>query len=237
MTANEPIFYLRKSRDRGHFDFGWLKSAYTFSFGDYQDTGHDGYRSIKVINEDIVAPDHGFPEYEHKHMELVTVVISGTLTHKDSLGNEEKVFPGEAQIMSAGDGIEHSEFNELHDKPCHIFQIWISSAKEHSKPAYSMRKYGLPTETGIQLIASNKEVDDVLMINQELRLYRGIVKAGEVYEHKTKVKYGHWIQVISGNIELNGLGVEAGDGCAIENIDKLTITGTTDADFLFFHLT
>src|SRR6266550_4570151 len=166
------MFSIRKSSDRGHFDHGWLNTYHTFSFADYYDPAHMGFRSLRVINEDRVAPGAGFGMHGHRDMEIVTCVLSGALEHKDSLGHGEVLRPGEFQHMSAGRGIRHSEFNPSATEPVHLYQIWLLPRESGLEPSYAQKAFDPAHRTGRwQLVASPNGADGSLKIQQDARIY------------------------------------------------------------------
>jgi redox-sensitive bicupin YhaK (pirin superfamily) len=170
---------VRKAADRGHADHGWLKAADTFSFASYQDPGHMGFRSLRVMNEDRVAPGKGFGTHPHRDMEIVTYVLEGALEHKDSMGNGEVLTPGEFQRMSAGSGIQHSEFNPSSEEPTHLYQIWLLPAEKGIEPSYEQKRFDDQLENELRLVASPGGEEGSLTIYQDARIYLSRLDAGK----------------------------------------------------------
>lgn len=228
---------VRKSSERGHAKHGWLESYHTFSFAHYYDPNHMGFRVLRVMNEDRVLPDNGFGTHPHDNMEILSYVISGELEHKDNMGNGSVIKPGEFQIITAGTGITHSEFNPSSDKETHFYQIWILPDTQGLKPNYQQRAFP-PIEGGqaLQLVASKSGEAGSLLVNQDVRLYRAILSQGEEIELPLVVgRYG-WIQLVRGEIEIAGEMLRAGDGVALSEIELLEVKAVTGSELLFFDL-
>ena len=228
---------LRRSNERGGGDHGWLNTRHTFSFSDYWDPRWMGFRSLRVINEDWVAPGGGFPTHPHADMEIITYVLEGELEHKDSLGTGEVIRPGDGQRMTAGRGIRHSEFNPSRKNPVHLYQIWILPDKKGYEPSYEQKNFSADEKRGqLRLIASNDGKDGSVKINQDAQLYVSLLKPGEEVAHQFgKTRHG-WLQVAQGAVELNGQKLSAGDGAAISEEDRVKIKGTADSEVLLFDL-
>lgn len=230
------MIQLRKANDRGHFDFGWLKTFHTFSFSDYQDPKFMGFRSLRVINEDWVQPAEGFDTHPHRDMEIITYVIEGQLEHKDSMGNGSIISPGEVQYMSAGTGVTHSEFNHSKTDSVHLLQIWIYPDKKGYKPAYDQKTFKKPNTPELLKMVSGQSGGNWIQIRQDVVLSVGILSAGE--KMATELgdgRYG-WVQVVKGKIGLNNQTLEAGDGAAISDEKAIQIKAEKDSEFLFFDL-
>lgn len=221
---------IRKSNERGTTQIDWLDSKHTFSFGDYYDHAHTHFRALRVINEDVVSPGRGFDLHSHNNMEIITVVISGTVSHEDSMGNKKSITPGEIQVMSAGKGVTHSEYNN-EKTPLHLLQIWIEPNRRNLSPAYSQAR--IATKTGLTLLASE---EGPLNIRQNALVYFGKLNAKTSHEHTLKNNRGAWVQVISGTLSTDGKTLSAGDGAAIEKQDTFTLTTKKNAEFLLFDL-
>jgi redox-sensitive bicupin YhaK (pirin superfamily) len=228
---------LRRSQERGGGDYGWLNTKHTFSFSDYWDPRWMGFRSLRVINEDYVAPASGFPIHPHNDMEIITYVLEGQLEHKDSLGTGSVILPGDGQRMTAGRGIRHSEYNPSRSEQVHLYQIWILPEKKALEPSYEQKSFPTEEKQGkLRLIASPDAKDGSVKINQDARLFVTLLKPGEEIAHTfAKGRHG-WLQVAKGGIELNGQKLEQGDGAAISDEQKLTIKGTKDSEILLFDL-
>ena len=227
---------VRKSDDRGHFDHGWLDTRHTFSFADYYDPNHMGFRSLRVINEDRVAPGEGFPAHQHRDMEILSVVLKGALEHHDSMGNGSIIRPGEVQRMSAGAGVTHSESNPSADEPVHFLQIWILPEARGIKPGYEQRLFTADGRKPLQRIASRNGTDGAVAVHQDVELYRGRLSAGKEIEHVLASGRHGWVQMLSGDAEVNGQLLTAGDGAAISAESSLRMTTKSAADLLLFDL-
>jgi redox-sensitive bicupin YhaK (pirin superfamily) len=237
LSATQPRLTIRPANERGHADRGWLDSYHSFSFGEYFDEKQMGFRSLRVINEDRVAPGGGFPTHPHRDMEILSYVVSGELEHRDSMGNGRINCAGELQAMSAGRGISHSEGNASESEAVHFLQIWIVPQKQGLQPSYSeWRPTDNTTENGLTLLAAPDGASGSVPINQDVRLYLGQLAAGSTIEYATAAARGLWLQVIEGEIETLGATLGAGDGAAIEGAIALTINATQPARFLLFDL-
>ncbi len=228
---------LRRSNERGGGDYGWLNTRHTFSFSDYWDPRWMGFRSLRVINEDYVAPASGFPTHPHNDMEIITYVLEGQLEHKDSLGTGSVILPGDGQRMTAGRGIRHSEYNPSKSERVHLYQIWILPEKKGVEPSYEQKSFPTEEKQGkLRLIASPDAKDGSVKINQDARLFVTLLKPGEEVTHTLANGRHGWLQVAKGGIELNGQNLELGDGAAISDEQKLIIKGTKDSEILLFDL-
>lgn len=227
---------VRKSNDRGHFDHGWLDTFHTFSFGDYRDAEHMGFRSLRVINEDVVGPRTGFPEHPHRDMEIITYPLSGALRHGDSLGHQEDIGHGTVQTMTAGRGIRHSEANP-HPEPVHLLQIWILPREKGLDPTHDSRSFRIAEQTDrLHQIVSPDGADGSLVIQQDARLFAGIFTPGKA-ETVTLAEERHaWIQVARGSLTVNGVELTAGDGAAVSDERSLKMKVTEESEVLFFDL-
>jgi len=228
---------LRRGNERGGGDYGWLNTRHSFSFSDYWDPRWMGFRSLRVINEDWVSPDSGFPTHPHADMEIITYVLEGELEHKDSLGTGAVIRPGDGQRMTAGRGIRHSEFNPSQKNPVHLYQIWILPEKKGLEPSYEQKNFPADEKAGkLRVIASRDAREGSVKINQDARLYVSLLKPGEEVEHQFGTKRHGWLQVAKGAVELNGQKLAAGDGAAISDEEGIKIKGTTDSEVLLFDL-
>jgi len=228
---------IRRSHDRGHFNHGWLDTYHTFSFADYYDPAQMGFRALRVMNEDRVAPGMGFGMHGHRDMEIVTYVLSGALEHKDSLGHGEALRPGELQRMTAGRGIRHSEFNPSATEPVHLYQIWLLPRAAGLAPSYEQKAFAeSERQNRLRLVASPAGDDGSLTIQQDARLYSATLDDGVSLTHALPAGRHAWLQVLRGALELNGSALAAGDGAAISNESKLTIRATSPAEVLLFDL-
>ena len=228
---------IRKSQERGHFDHGWLDTYHTFSFAGYEDRRHMGFRSLRVINEDKVAPGQGFGRHPHRDMEIITYVLSGALEHRDSLGNGEVIRPGEVQYMAAGTGIEHSEFNPSPKEAVHLIQIWIRPDQRGAKPRYEQRPFPAIGQSGqFTLLASVDGRAGSIRINQDASLFAARLDASQQATHALTAGRGAWLQVLRGKVELNGHALAAGDGAAVTDEPALSVTAGDAAEVLLFDL-
>lgn len=228
---------VRKSEDRGIVRHGWLTTRHTFSFANYYDPKHMGFRDLRVINEDTVAPGRGFGSHHHDNMEIVSIVMQGALAHRDSTGGEGVLRRGEVQRMSAGTGVVHSEFNGSDQEPVHFFQIWILPAEEGTTPGYEQKMFPDEDRRGtLKLVVAPGAQDGALDIHQDARVYASILAKGDRVEHPLANGRGAWIQVARGTVEVNGTKLNEGDGAAIEDEKSLVITASGDAEILLFDL-
>jgi hypothetical protein len=221
---------IRKAADRGAADHGWLDTRYTFSFSDYYDPAHMGFRVLRVMNEDVVAAGAGFPMHAHKDMEIVTFILEGALEHKDSMGNGEVLRPGEIQRMSAGTGIRHSEFNPSPTEPVHLYQIWILPDRAGHTPSYEQISISAERRNGqLCLAASPDGLDGSVRIHQDASIYWTNLSAGQVVTQEMKPGRHAWIQVLKGSAAVNGVGLETGDGVAVSDEIRLELR-TSDSE-------
>ena len=228
---------VRRSGERGGGNHGWLDSKHTFSFSDYWDPRWMGFRSLRVINEDHVAPAAGFPTHPHNDMEIITYVLEGKLEHKDSLGTGSVILPGDGQRMTAGRGIRHSEYNPSKTEKVHLYQIWIVPEKKGLEPSYEQKSFPTKEKQGkLRLIASPDAKDGSVKINQDARLYVTLLKPGEEVSHDFAKNRHGWLQVAKGSVEVAGQALTQGDGAAISDEQKLTIKGAKDSEVLLFDL-
>jgi redox-sensitive bicupin YhaK (pirin superfamily) len=228
---------LRRAAERGHADHGWLDTRHTFSFGDYYDPRHLGFRALRVINEDVVAPGRGFPTHPHRDMEIVTYVLQGALAHRDSLGNGSVIRPGEVQRMSAGTGVRHSETNASATEPVHLLQVWIEPDVEGLTPSYEQKAFGDEDRRGrLRLVASPDGADGALTIHQDARVYATVLDPGRRVVHALAPGRHAWVHVARGALTLNGHALVAGDGAAVSGEAALTLTGDAAAEALLLDL-
>jgi redox-sensitive bicupin YhaK (pirin superfamily) len=228
---------VRLAKERGGGDHGWLNTRHTFSFSDYYDPRHMGFRSLRVINEDRVAPGRGFGTHGHRDMEILSYVVSGGLEHRDSMGNGEVIRPHEWQRMSAGTGVRHSEANASAEEPVHFYQIWILPESEGIRPGYEQRLFAPEEKAGrLRLVASGDGREGSLKIHQDVSVYNAVLKAGEEVEHRPESGRHAWLQVVRGSVELNGNGLGAGDGAAVSDEGALTIRAADDSEVILFDL-
>jgi quercetin 2,3-dioxygenase len=228
---------IRRSHDRGQADHGWLQSAHSFSFANYYDPQHMGFRSLRVINEDKIAAGKGFGTHPHRDMEIITYVLSGAIAHKDSMGNGSTIQPGDMQRMSAGTGITHSEFNPNAETPTHLLQIWIEPAQTGMPPSYEQKSFPPETKQGqLRLLASEDGRDGSVTVHQDMQLYGTILAAGESVSMPTAPDRHYWVQVAQGDVIVNGQTLGQGDAIALSREDALTIAAQAIAEVLVFDL-
>ena len=228
---------IRRSEDRGAANYGWLDTKHTFSFNNYYDPQFMGFRDLRVINEDYIAPAQGFPKHGHRDMEILTYVVSGDLSHKDSLGNAATIRPNELQRMTAGTGVQHSEHSSQTEET-HLLQIWILPEKENIEPSYEQVYFPPEEKSGkLKLVASRGGGDGSVHINQDVSLYNSILAKGDEIEYKLPKNRHAWLQMIKGKIKLNSEVLNAGDGAAISEEEILQINSLADeTEFLLFDL-
>ena len=227
---------IRRAAERGHFDHGWLNTYHTFSFADYHDPARMGFRSLRVLNDDRVAPGQGFGEHRHHDMEIVSYVLEGALAHKDSMGNSGVIRPGDVQRMSAGTGVQHSEFNGSRTEPVHFLQIWILPEAPGTAPGYEQKAFPPETRRGrVCLIGSRDGREGSVTIRQDVDAYASALETGQDVRHVLAPGRHAWLQVAEGELELNGNRLEEGDGAAVSDERALEIAGK-GAEFLLFDL-
>ncbi len=228
---------LRKSGERGHRKYGWLDTRHTFSFADYHDPAHVHFGNLRVINEDLIAPGAGFGTHPHADMEILSYVVSGSMEHKDSEGNGTVIRPGEIQLMSAGTGIMHSEYNHSKTEPLHLLQIWILPEARGLEPGYDQKRFDHRREPNrLCLLATRAGGEDVVGLNQDVDLYEGALNEGVKLTKTVPAGREVWLQIVSGGLELQGMEMQAGDGCGIRHEKELRFKGLTDSTFLMFDM-
>jgi hypothetical protein len=228
---------IRRAEERGHFDFGWLNTYHTFSFGEYYDPRNMGFRSLRVINEDFVGAGRGFPTHGHRDMEIITYVLEGGLAHKDSMGNGSIIRPGDVQRMSAGTGVRHSEANPSAEESVHLLQIWIMPNEEGIEPGYEEKKFDDEEKRGrLRLVVSPDGRDGSVMIHQDASVYATVLGSEQQVAYEMKPGRHAWLQVARGLIEVNGQQLKQGDGAAISEERELTIVGREPSEALLFDL-
>lgn len=231
---------VRLAEDRGRTQIGWLDSRHSFSFDQYYDSNHTGFHSLRVINEDWVAPGAGFPMHPHRNMEIITYIVKGALQHKDSMGNGSIIRQGEVQRMTAGTGVLHSEFNASADEPVHLLQIWILPEKLHLRPGYEQKMFSKQSMDGSwQLLAARDGRNGALTIHQDAELLSACLRAGEPLSYQLRPGRHAWLQVADGALELESIKLHAGDGAAISDQESLTLRvyeGSPAAEVLLFDL-
>ena len=226
-----------RSDTRGSADHGWLKARHTFSFAEYQNPARVRFGKLRVINEDRIAPAKGFATHPHKDMEIVTYVIDGAIEHKDSMGNGTVIPAGEVQRMTAGTGVEHSEFNHSRDNELHLLQIWIFPEKNDLEPGYEQKPFSREDKLNrLRLIGSQDGRDGSITIHQRVDLYASVLEKGREVSHDLQDNRKVFVQVVDGDITVNGEALAAGDGAQLQHEQAITISATTDAEFLLFDM-
>ena len=229
---------VRHAKERGTANFGWLDSRHTFSFGDYHDPKQMGFGPLRVINEDRVSPGKGFGTHGHRDMEIISYVLEGALEHKDSIGTGSVIRPGDVQVMSAGTGIRHSEFNHSKTEPVHFLQIWVVPDREGIAPRYEQKTFPDADKRGrLRLVGSSDGRDGSVVIHQDVELFAAILNAGEQVTLPLSTGRKAWLQVVRGAVVMNGQKLDVGDGAAVEGEPTLTVTAKVDGtEILMFDL-
>ncbi len=231
------MIVVRKAADRGHAEHGWLDSWHTFSFGDYYDPKHMGFRSLRVINEDRVAAGKGFPTHPHRDMEILTYVLEGALEHKDSMGNGSVMRPGDVQRMTAGTGVAHSEFNGSRENSVHFLQIWILPESRNLEPGYEQKNFTPQDRQGkFKVVASRDGADGAVLVHQDMKLLAGLFAEGEQTQYALAAGRSAWLHVARGKLRVNGVELGAGDALQVSEETALDVTGVSDAEALLFDL-
>lgn len=228
---------VRRSLERGQANHGWLQSFHTFSFADYHDPKHMGFSALRVINEDWVAAQAGFPTHGHQNMEIITYVISGVLEHKDSMGNSTKIYPGEVQRMSAGTGVRHSEYNPTTDQKTHLLQIWILPDQLGHPPSYEQKdfKTQLATQDLVKVVSA-KSGGEAVSLHQDVEMYVGKpAQAGEKIINTDESRF-YWVQLVKGNLQVNEEFLTAGDAVAVHLVKRIHFKWQPNTEFILFDL-
>ena len=227
----------RRAEERGRADFGWLDSRHTFSFADYHDPAHMGFRALRVINEDRVQAGQGFGTHSHRDMEIISYVLEGALGHQDNMGNGSVIRPGDVQRMSAGTGVLHSEMNPSTNEPVHFLQIWLMPGERGITPSYEEKRFEAAEKQGrLRLVAAPDARDGAVAIHQDVDLYAGMFDAGEATRFEMRPGRHAWLQVLRGAVTLNGSPLNQGDGAAVSDEPALDLTATANAEVLVFDL-
>lgn len=232
---------VRKSADRGHANHGWLDSHHTFSFAGYHDPNHMGFRALRVINEDRVAPGAGFPTHGHRDMEIISYVVEGALEHEDSMGTGSVIRPGEVQRMSAGTGVTHSEYNASNADKVRFLQIWVLPQQSGIKPSYEQKYFGDERNDRLRLVASQDGRDGSVTVHQDLSLFAAVLGANRSVTHRFQSGRHGWLQVIRGQLTVGAETLLAGDGAAVNgaavsDTSELDIQALEASEFLLFDL-
>ena len=231
------MIQIRKANERGKVNMGWLDSKHTFSFGHYFDPDHMGFGNLRVINEDRVQPGKGFGTHGHQDMEIISYVIDGALEHRDSMQNGSVIRPGDVQRMTAGTGVQHSEFNHSADDQVHFLQIWILPERAGLEPGYEEKRFEREEKLDqLRLVGSRDGRNESVTIHQDVDLYAGVLTEGTELTHAFTGNRNGWVQVVRGEVTLDGKTLSAGDGAAIAELDQLTITAASEAEILLFDM-
>ncbi len=228
--------YLRRSDERGSADHGWLQAKHTFSFGSYHDPDHMGFRVLRVMNEDRVAPGKGFDTHPHRNMEIITYVLEGRLAHKDSMGNGSEIKAGEFQRMSAGRGVTHSEFNPSETESLHLYQIWLLPEAQNLPSSYDQKAFPDQTVGEPRLVVSRTGEQGSLVVNQDVRLYSLLLSTDSSLEMSIEIERSLWVQCVRGTSSVMGVALSAGDGLAVSEERLCSIRGNAEAELLVFDL-
>ena len=228
---------IRKAEERGHFDFGWLNTYHSFSFGDYYDPKHTQFRTLRVINEDFVQPGRGFPTHGHRDMEIITYILQGALEHRDSMGSGSIIRRGDAQRISAGTGVTHSEANPSPDEPVHLLQIWIFPSKQDMQPEYEEKKFSDEEKRNkLRLIVSPEGTAGSVKIHQDAKIYASLLDERREVVHSLEEGRSAWLQIAAGSVTLNDITLKQGDGVAVSRESNLRIIAQQAAEVLLFDL-
>jgi redox-sensitive bicupin YhaK (pirin superfamily) len=237
MSQTTINYKIHRGNDRGRSQISWLDSYHTFSFSNFYDPQRMGFRSLRVINDDRVAPGKGFATHGHKNMEILTYVLSGAIEHKDNLGTGSIIYPGEAQIMSAGTGIMHSEFNHSQTEELHLLQIWIVPNQQNLQPRYEQKVFPVTEKQGkLCLIAAENGKDGAVTIYQDINLYAAILGKGNIINYHVPPHRYAWLQIAKGSVIFNSIQLEAGDAVAVNGAEDLEISTDNSAELLLFDL-
>jgi redox-sensitive bicupin YhaK (pirin superfamily) len=227
---------IRKANERGHAEHGWLDSYHTFSFANYYDPEWMGYRSLRVINDDLVMPGMGFGTHPHRDMEIITYILSGSLEHKDSMGNGRVIQPGEVQYMSAGSGVRHSEANPSKDEAAHFLQIWIEPDRKGVSPRYAEKSFATVKPGALHLVTSKTGRDDSIAIHQDADLWLGKFEAGNRITQKIAPGRHAWLHVAEGDVSVNGTALNGGDAAALNGGETVELNASKPSQVLLFDL-
>jgi len=227
---------IRKANERGHAEHGWLDTYHTFSFADYYDPQWMGFRSLRVINDDLVMPGKGFGMHPHRDMEIITYILSGALEHKDSMGNGRVIRTGDVQYMAAGTGVQHSEFNPSKDEAVHLLQIWIQPDAKGVKPRYAEKSFKTATPGILNLVTSKTGRDGSIAIHQDADLWLAKLEAGNRVTHRLASDRYAWVHVAEGEVSLNGKTLTGGDAAAVSQEGALELSATKPSQVLLFDL-
>ena len=227
---------VRRSHERGHANYGWLDTRHTFSFGDYYDPGHMGFRSLRVINDDRVVGGRGFATHPHRDMEIISYVVDGALEHRDSMGNGSVIRPGEVQRMRAGTGVTHSEYNHSATEPVRFLQIWVLPEERGLTPGYEQKLFGDERRGRLRLVASRNGSDGSVQIQQDLAMFASMLKDGERVEHDLVEGRHAWLQIVRGTVRVDSVELGEGDGASFSEVPAVPMESLGDSELILFDI-
>lgn len=227
---------VRRSHERGHANYGWLDTRHTFSFGDYYDPGHMGFRSLRVINDDRVVGGQGFGTHPHRDMEIISYVVDGALEHRDSMGNGSVIRPGEVQRMRAGTGVTHSEYNHSATDPVRFLQIWVLPEERGLTPGYEQKLFGDERRGRLRLVASRDGSEGSVQIQQDLAMFASVLKNGERVEHDLAEGRHAWLQIVRGSVRVDSLELGEGDGASFSEVPAFVMESLGDSELILFDI-
>lgn len=227
---------VRRSHERGHANYGWLDTRHTFSFGDYYDPGHMGFRSLRVINDDRVVGGQGFGTHPHRDMEIISYVVDGALEHRDSMGNGSVIRPGEVQRMRAGTGVTHSEYNHSATDPVRFLQIWVLPEERGLTPGYEQKLFGDERRGRLRLVASRDGSEGSVQIQQDLAMFASVLKNGERVEHDLAEGRHAWLQIVRGSVRVDSLELGEGDGASFSEVPAIAMESLGDSELILFDI-
>jgi redox-sensitive bicupin YhaK (pirin superfamily) len=227
---------VRRSHERGHANYGWLDTRHTFSFGDYYDPGHMGFRSLRVINDDRVVGGQGFGTHPHRDMEIISYVVDGALEHRDSMGNGSVIRPGEVQRMRAGTGVTHSEYNHSATDPVRFLQIWVLPEERGLTPGYEQKLFGDERRGRLRLVASRDGSEGSVQIQQDLAMFASVLKNGERVEHDLAEGRHAWLQIVRGSVRVDSLELGEGDGASFSEVPAIVMESLGDSELILFDI-
>ena len=227
---------IRRSHERGHANHGWLDSHHSFSFANYYDPEHMGFRALRVINDDRVLGGQGFGTHPHRDMEIISYVVDGELEHRDSMGNGSVIRPGDVQRMRAGTGVTHSEYNHSATDTVRFLQIWVVPDENGLQPGYEQKFFGDERRGTLRLVASPDGAEESVRIHQDVRMYASLLEDGDRVRHALRAGRHVWLQVVRGNLSVNGVELDEGDGVSFSEATDIVITSTSDSELILFDL-
>lgn len=227
---------VRRSHERGHANYGWLDTRHTFSFGDYYDPGHMGFRSLRVINDDRVVGGQGFGTHPHRDMEIISYVVDGALEHRDSMGNGSVIRPGEVQRMRAGTGVTHSEYNHSATDPVRFLQIWVLPEERGLTPGYEQKLFGDERRGRLRLVASRDGSEGSVQIQQDLAMFASVLKNGERVKHDLAEGRHAWLQIVRGSVRVDSLELGEGDGASFSEVPAIVMESLGDSELILFDI-